>query len=53
MTGTLCGFAKSSAVGGIGILPYQGILDRFVTPEYLTVHLALVIVPNVRPGLRK
>ena len=47
----LDGFAKPSVVGGIGILPYEGILDRLVTPEYLTVYLALVIVPNARPGL--
>ena len=42
--------AKPAIVGGVRVLAHKGVIDRFVGLKYLTMHLALVVVPH--PGTR-
>ena len=40
------GFTEPTIVGGIRIIPHEGIIDGFATFEYLAMYLSLIIVPD-------
>jgi hypothetical protein len=44
---------KPPIVGGVRILSHEGIIDRLVAIENLSMHLALVVIPNLAARLRK
>jgi uncharacterized protein (DUF302 family) len=44
---------KPPIVGGVRILSHEGIIDRFLAIENLSMHLALVVIPNLAARLRK